>query len=49
MRSHYFQQLADKNRERADKGETLKKLTELIPVVARQIFSWEELQNVDAP
>ena len=49
MRNHYFQQLADTNRDREERDQPRKKLRDLIPVAARQIFYDCELNNVDAP
>ena len=47
MRAHYFKVQADKNGELKDKGQEAKKLRDLIPVAARQIFTTEELNNFD--
>ena len=47
MRGHYLQVQADKNGELNDKGQAAKKLRDLIPVAARQIFTTEELNNFD--
>ena len=47
MRGHYLQVQADKNGELKDKGQAAKKLRDLIPVAARQIFTTEELNNFD--
>ena len=49
MRSYYFQFQADKNDRLDEQGQPRKKLKDLIPVVARQIFRQDELNNLDAP
>jgi hypothetical protein len=49
MRAYYFQFQADRNQSLHDKELPRIKLKDLIPVVARQIFSQDELNNLDAP
>jgi hypothetical protein len=48
MRAYYFQFQADRNQSLHDKELPRIKLKDLIPVVARQIFSQDELNNLDA-
>ena len=48
MRAYYFQFQADRNQSLHDKDLPRIKLKDLIPVVARQIFSQDELNNLDA-
>ena len=47
MQVHYFQVQADKNTELGDNGKEPKKLLDVIPFAARQIFTKKELHNVE--